>query len=102
MARPQSGDGAFQAVAEPHRRRILTLLAAGERPVNDIAAALELTQPQASKHLRVLREVGLVAVRGAGQQRVYRLAADGLKPIHDWRYIEGRPENNDPPWEPAS
>ncbi len=52
--------------------------------MNDIAATLSIRQPQASKHLRVLKEVGLVSVRGSGQQRLYRLNAEGLKPIHDW------------------
>lgn len=74
----------FNAVAEPQRRNILSLLARGEQPVNDLAAALHITQPQASKHLRVLREVHLVSVRGSGQQRLYRLTGEGLKPMHDW------------------
>ena len=74
----------FNAVAEPQRRSILSLLTRGELPVNDVAEALHITQPQASKHLRVLREVQLVQVRGAGQQRYYRLDGKGLKPLHDW------------------
>lgn len=74
----------FNAVAEPQRRNILSLLAQGERPVNDLAEVLHITQPQASKHLRVLREVRLVSVRGVGQQRLYRLNGEGLKPVHDW------------------
>src|SRR5918993_2536239 len=84
MARSPTTADAFNAVAEPRRRQILDLLAGGERPVNDVAASLGLAQPQVSKHLRVLREVGLVSVRGSGQQRLYRLNADRLKPIHDW------------------
>ncbi len=84
MARSPTTSDAFNAVAEPRRRQILDLLARGERPVNDVAAALGLAQPQASKHLRVLREVGLVSVRGSGQQRLYALNAERLKPIHDW------------------
>jgi DNA-binding transcriptional ArsR family regulator len=84
MARSPTTRDAFNAVAEPRRRRILDLLAKGERPVNDVVAALRLAQPQVSKHLRVLRTVGLVRVRGAGQKRLYRLNADRLKPIHDW------------------
>jgi DNA-binding transcriptional ArsR family regulator len=84
MARLATTSDAFNAIAEPQRRRILTLLSRGERPVNDVVRALRITQPQASKHLRVLREVGLVTVRGEGQQRLYRLNGDGLKPIHDW------------------
>lgn len=84
MARASTTSDAFNAVAEPQRRHILTLLAQGERSVNDVAGTLGVTQPQASKHLRVLKEVGLVSVRGAGQQRLYRLNGEGLKPIHDW------------------
>src|SRR5437762_1074198 len=84
MARTPTTADAFNAVAEPRRRQILDLLARGERPVNDVVAALGLAQPQVSKHLRVLRAVGLVRVRGAGQQRLYRLNAEPLKPIHDW------------------
>jgi DNA-binding transcriptional ArsR family regulator len=84
MARMPTTSDAFNAVAEPRRRQILDLLARGERPVNDVVESLGLTQPQVSKHLRVLREVGLVSVRGWGQQRLYQLNADRLKPIHDW------------------
>jgi DNA-binding transcriptional ArsR family regulator len=71
-------------VAEPRRRQILDLLASGERPVNDLVEAMDLAQPQVSKHLRVLREVGLVAVRGDGRQRLYRVNGQPRKPIHDW------------------
>jgi DNA-binding transcriptional ArsR family regulator len=84
MARSPTTSDAFNAVAEPRRRQILDLLARGERPVNDVVAALRLGQPQVSKHLRVLKEVGLVSVRGSGRQRLYRLNAERLKPIHDW------------------
>lgn len=84
MARSATTSDVFNAVAEPQRRQILNLLAQGERSVSDIAAALDFRQPQASKHLRVLREVGLVRVRGAGQQRLYALDAQHLKPIFDW------------------
>ncbi len=84
MSRSPTTADAFNAVAEQRRRQILDLLAKGEQPVNDIVATLGLTQPQISKHLRVLREVGLVSVRGAGQQRLYKLNAEKLKPIHDW------------------
>lgn len=85
MARSATTSDAFNAVAEPRRREILDFLArGGEHSVNDIAAALRLQQSQASKHLRVLREVGLVGVRGSGQQRFYELHGAGLKPIHDW------------------
>ena len=84
MARAATTSDAFNAIAEPQRRRILTLLKGRERPVNDVARALRITQPRASKHLRVLREVGLVRVRESGQQRLYALDAKGLKPIHEW------------------
>jgi DNA-binding transcriptional ArsR family regulator len=84
MARAATTSDAFNAIAEPQRRRILTLLKGGERPVNDVARALRITQPRASKHLRVLREVGLVRMREAGQQRVYALNAKGLEPVHAW------------------
>lgn len=80
---PTTAD-AFNAVAEPRRREILDLLAGGERPVNDIVRLLGLPQPQVSKHLRVLREVGAVEVRSEGRQRLYRLNGNALKPIHDW------------------
>jgi DNA-binding transcriptional ArsR family regulator len=84
MARSPTTSDAFHAVAEPRRRQILDLLARGERPVNDVVESLGVGQPQVSKHLRVLREVGLVSVRGSGRQRLYRLNAERLKPIHDW------------------
>jgi DNA-binding transcriptional ArsR family regulator len=84
MARAPTTTDAFNAVAEPRRRRILDILARGERPVNDLVALLGLAQPQVSKHLRVLREVGLVDVRDEGRQRLYRLRGQSLKPIHDW------------------
>jgi len=84
MPRAATTADAFTAVAEPRRRQILDLLAGGERPVNDVVAALGLAQPQVSKHLRVLREVGAVDVREAGRQRLYRLNGSALKPIHDW------------------
>jgi DNA-binding transcriptional ArsR family regulator len=84
MARTATTADTFNAVAEPRRRQILDVLAAGERPVNDLVRALGLTQPQVSKHLRVLREVRAVEVREAGRQRLYRLNGHALKPIHDW------------------
>jgi DNA-binding transcriptional ArsR family regulator len=84
MARAATTTDAFNAVAEPARRQILDLLAAGELPVNDLVALLGLAQPQVSKHLKVLREVGLVDVREEGRQRLYRLNGRPLKPIHDW------------------
>jgi DNA-binding transcriptional ArsR family regulator len=87
MARAATTTDAFNAVAEPRRRQILDVLSAGGRPewaVNDLVATLGLAQPLVSKHLRVLREVGLVEVRDEGRQRMYRLNGHPLKPIHDW------------------
>src|ERR1700675_5207754 len=84
MARAATTADAFNAVAEPRRRQILDVLAGGERPVNDIVARLHLAQPLVSKHLRVLREVGLVGVRDHGRQRLYRLDGRAVKPIPDW------------------
>jgi DNA-binding transcriptional ArsR family regulator len=84
MARAATTTDAFNAVAEPRRRQILDLLAGGERAVNDLVAELGLAQPQVSKHLRVLREVGAVDVRDEGRQRLYRINGVALKPIHDW------------------
>ena len=84
MARAATTTDAFNAVAEPRRRQILDLLAGGERQVNDLVALLGVAQPQVSKHLRILREVGLVDVRDDGRRRMYRLNGRPLKPIHDW------------------
>src|ERR687891_1413615 len=84
VARAPTTTDAFNAVAEPRRRQILDLLAGGERPVNEVVRLLGLAQPQVSKHLRVLREVGAVEVREDGRRRLYRLNGQALKPIHDW------------------
>ena len=84
MARAATTTDAFNAVAEPRRREIVDLLARGERPVNDLVRELGMAQPQVSKHLRVLREVGVVQAREEGRQRLYRLNGRALKPIHDW------------------
>ncbi len=84
VARAATTADAFNAVAESRRRQILDALAGGERPVNDLVRLLGLAQPQVSKHLRVLREVGAVDVREEGRQRLYRLNGHALKPIHDW------------------
>ncbi len=84
MARAATTTDAFNAGAEPRRRQILDVLADGERSVNDLVTLLDLAQPLVSKHLRVLREVGLVDVRDEGRQRMYRLHGQALKPIHDW------------------
>src|ERR687897_1547396 len=84
MARAATTSDVFNAIAEPQRREILVLLRAGERPVTELAQELGMTQPGASKHLRVLREVGLVRDRKAGKQRRYGLDARGLRPVHEW------------------
>lgn len=75
----------FEAVAEPNRRALLDALAGGERTAGELVATLpNLTQPTVSRHLRVLREVGLVEVRADAQRRIYALRADGLVEIDDW------------------
>src|SRR5881275_3191732 len=84
MARAATTADAFNAVAERRRREILDLVADRERSVNELVELLDLGQPQVSKHLRVLREVGAVSVRDEGRQRLYRLNGQALKPIHDW------------------
>jgi DNA-binding transcriptional ArsR family regulator len=84
VARAATTSDVFNAIAEPQRREILVLLQAGERPVTEVARELGITQPGASKHLRVLREVGLVRDRRAGKQRLYGLDARGLRPVHEW------------------
>lgn len=84
MARLATTADVFNAIAEPQRRAILELLAKGEYSVNEICDALEMKQPQVSKHLRVLREVDLVEMRSEAQQHLYTIKANGLKPIHDW------------------
>ena len=84
MARAATTADAFNAIAEPRRRQILDVLAGGERPVNELVGLLGVPQPQVSKHLRVLRAVGLVEVRGDGRRRLYRVNGKALRPIHDW------------------
>ena len=84
MPRASTTADVFNAVAEPRRRRILDFLACGEQPVNVVVESLRMSQPQVSKHLGVLKQVGLVSVRGDGRQRLYRVNAEQLKPIHDW------------------
>jgi DNA-binding transcriptional ArsR family regulator len=84
MARVATTADAFNAVAEPRRRQILDAIADGERSVTEIVELLALSQPLVSKHLRVLREVGLVEVRDDGRQRIYRVNAPALRPIYDW------------------
>ena len=84
MATAAMATDAFHAIADPRRRHLLDALVAGERPVNDLVAELDLAQPLVSKHLRVLREVGLVSVRGRGRQRLYRLDGRPLEPVSEW------------------
>lgn len=74
----------FNAVAEPKRRQVLETLAAGEMAVNDLVGRLGWPQPMVSKHLGVLKEVGLVDARNQGRQRLYRVNGEKLKTIHDW------------------
>jgi DNA-binding transcriptional ArsR family regulator len=84
MARAATTSDVFNAIAEPQRREILVMLRAGERPVTELAQELRMTQPGASKHLRVLRAVGLVRDRKAGKQRLYSLEARELRAVHAW------------------
>ena len=84
MARLPTTSDVYNAIAEPQRRQIVDLLKKGEFSVNDIAELLDLKQPQTSKHLRVLKEVGLVTVRKDGKQRLYTLISQELKPVYEW------------------
>jgi|GEM_PF-310205 len=84
MARAATTSDAFNAVAEPCRRQILHYLAGRERPVGDIVARLRIEQPSVSKHLRVLRDVGLVHVRRDGRQKLYRTSPEAIRPVHEW------------------
>jgi len=84
MARAATTSDAFNAVAEPRRREILRYLAPQERPVGEIVIALRLDQPSVSKHLGVLRKVGLVRVRCDGRHKYYRTNATAIRPLHEW------------------
>ncbi len=84
MARAATTSDVFNAVAEPRRREILNYLALQERPVGNIVATLRLGQPSVSKHLRVLRNVGLVRVRRDGRRKLYRTNASEIRPLHEW------------------
>jgi DNA-binding transcriptional ArsR family regulator len=84
MARASTTSDAFNAVAEPRRREILSYLAGAERPVGEIVTALGLEQPSVSKHLRVLRDVGLVRMRCQGRQKLYQTNAEAIRPLHEW------------------
>jgi DNA-binding transcriptional ArsR family regulator len=84
MPRAATTSDSFNAVAEPRRREILNYLALRERPVGDIVASLRLAQPSVSKHLRVLRDVGLVEARRDGRHILYRTNAEAIRPLHEW------------------
>lgn len=84
MARASTTSDAFNAIAEPRRRQILTFLAVGERQVGEIVSAMGIDQPSVSKHLGVLRRVGLVHVRRNGRHKMYRTNADAIRPLHEW------------------
>ena len=84
MARASTTSDAFNAVAEPRRREILSYLAGAERPVGEIVTALGMEQPSVSKHLRVLRDVGLVRMRCQGRQKLYQTNAEAIQPMHAW------------------
>jgi DNA-binding transcriptional ArsR family regulator len=84
MSRAATTSEAFNAIGEPHRREILNYLALQERPVGDIVATLGFAQPSVSKHLRVLRQVGLVYVRRDGRRKMYRTNVDAIRPLHEW------------------
>jgi DNA-binding transcriptional ArsR family regulator len=84
MARAATTSDAFNAVAEPRRREILDYLALAERPVGDLVTGLGMEQPSVSKHLRVLRDVGLVRVRRNGRHMLYRTNAEAIRPLHEW------------------
>ena len=84
MPRAATTSDAFNAVAEPRRRDILSVLAGTERSVSELVDALEMGQPSVSKHLRVLRDVGLVRVRRDGRRMLYRMNAEAIRPLHEW------------------
>ena len=84
MARSSTTSDVFNAIGDAHRREILDALSGGEKAVGAIVADLSLSQPQVSKHLRVLGEVGLVSCRADGRRRLYRLEPTHLRPLYDW------------------
>jgi|KBSMisStaDraftv2_1062788.scaffolds.fasta_scaffold02966_9 DNA-binding transcriptional ArsR family regulator len=84
MARAATTSDAFNAIAEPRRRQILLFLADREYSVNEIVDGLRVDQPSVSKHLRVLRDTGLVRMRCNGRQKLYRTNAEGIRPLHEW------------------
>jgi DNA-binding transcriptional ArsR family regulator len=84
MSRASTTSDAFNAIAESRRRDILSFLAMEERPVGEIVDALGIAQPSVSKHLRVLKDVGLVSVRRDGRNMLYRTEAAAIRPLHEW------------------
>jgi DNA-binding transcriptional ArsR family regulator len=84
MPRASTTSDAFNAVAEPRRRDILNYLVLQERSVNEIVDSLRIEQPSVSKHLRVLKDVGLVSVRRDGRNMFYRTNAEAIRPLHEW------------------
>ncbi len=84
MARARTTSDVFNAIAEPKRRDILTYLGDGERQVGDVARALGMGQPSASKHLKVLRQLNIVRIRRDGRRTLYRTNGESLKPVHVW------------------
>jgi DNA-binding transcriptional ArsR family regulator len=90
VARACTTSDPFNAIAEPRRRHILEFIAGDERSVTDIADALDLAQPSVSKHLQVLRDVGLVSLRRDGRRTLYRINAEGLRTVHDWSAMFSR------------
>jgi DNA-binding transcriptional ArsR family regulator len=84
MARAATTSDAFNAVAEPRRRDILNYLMMQERSVNEIVDAMEMEQPSVSKHLKVLKDVGLVEARREGRQMLYKVNAMAIRPLHEW------------------
>lgn len=84
MARAATTSDAFNAIAEPRRRQILVFLASEEKQVTEIVMALGMEQPTVSKHLRVLRETGLVGMRRNGRHKLYQTNAEAIRPLHDW------------------
>jgi DNA-binding transcriptional ArsR family regulator len=84
MIQPRAGGDPFEALGDPHRRDILRLLSDGDKPVRDIAAALPISRPAVSRHLRLLKEAGLVAEQAQGTSRIYHLQEEGMHAIQDY------------------
>jgi DNA-binding transcriptional ArsR family regulator len=97
VARASTTSDVFNAIGDAHRREILDALITGEKPVGAIVTDLSMSQPQVSKHLRVLSEVGLVRCRAEGRRRLYRLEPARLRPFHEWlaKYEQARNDRLD-------